>query len=131
MTFAIARLVSPCVFLVLSACGWEPTYPANAADAYRQWCASCHGLEGRGDGPAATAMSPRPTDLTTSTLSEAELMKVIDGRRTLRAHGDASMPVWGHVFEQVREGDSRQHRDALRQVQGLAEYVIALRARAR
>ena len=57
-------------------------------------------------------------------------MKVIDGRRTVRAHDTGTMPAWGEVFEQTLEGDSRQHRQALREVQAVAEYVQALRARA-
>ncbi len=118
------------VLLAMAACGREPTYPLNAQAGYDRWCASCHGTTGRGDGPAAASLSPPPTDLTVSPLNLAQLMEVIDGRRTVRAHGTAAMPVWGEVFEAAREGDDRQHRDALRQVQGLAEYVQALRARA-
>ncbi len=30
---------------------------------YRAHCAVCHGSEGRGDGPAAAALRPRPADL--------------------------------------------------------------------
>jgi hypothetical protein len=41
------------------------------------------------------------------------------------------MPVWGEMCEQALEGDSRQHRQALREVQAVAEYVRALRARER
>jgi hypothetical protein len=59
----------------------------------------------------------------------AELMKVIDGRRTVRAHGTATMPVWGQVFEEALEGEPRQHIQALREVQAVAEYVRALRPR--
>jgi mono/diheme cytochrome c family protein len=116
--------------LAMAGCDREPTYPANADAAYARYCASCHGVTGRGDGPVADALAPRPTDLTASTLDVAELMKVIDGRRTVRAHGTGAMPVWGEVFEAEGAGDDRQHRDALRRVQGLAEYVQALHARA-
>jgi hypothetical protein len=56
-------------------------------------------------------------------------MRVIDRRRTIRAHGSSAMPVWGDVFEAALEGDGRQHRNALRSVQVLAEYVLHLRAR--
>jgi mono/diheme cytochrome c family protein len=31
---------------------------------YRTHCASCHGEQGRGDGPAGAGLKPRPTDLT-------------------------------------------------------------------
>jgi hypothetical protein len=58
-------------------------------------------------------------------------MRVIDGRRAVRAHGTGAMPVWGVIFEDEGEGGGRQHRDALRRVQGLAEYVRALGAGAR
>jgi mono/diheme cytochrome c family protein len=98
----------------------------EAARLYGTLCASCHGASGRGDGPAAEALSPRPTDLTASTASVPELMRIIDGRRTVRAHGDAAMPVWGRTFEQALEGSGREHRDALNQVQMLAEYVRSL-----
>jgi mono/diheme cytochrome c family protein len=98
----------------------------EGAALFKTLCASCHGIDGRGDGPAAEAMQPRPTDLTTSTLNLAELMRVIDGRRTVRAHGDGSMPVWGREFKEAMAGSGRENRDSLRQVQMLAEYVRSL-----
>lgn len=129
-TKAAGQVASMLAAIVLAGCDREPTYPANAAAAYARYCASCHGMTGRGDGPAAASLQPGPTDLTGSGLNLAELMRVIDGRRTVRAHGTAAMPVWGVVFEAEGEGSERQHRDALRRVQGLAEYVQALQRRA-
>ncbi len=38
--------------------------PVLGAGLYAEHCASCHGAEGRGDGPAAVGMSPSPSDLT-------------------------------------------------------------------
>jgi mono/diheme cytochrome c family protein len=98
----------------------------EGAALFKTLCASCHGIDGRGDGPAAEAMQPRPTDLTKSTLNLAELMRVIDGRRTVRAHGDGSMPVWGREFKEAMAGSGRENRDSLRQVQMLAEHVRSL-----
>lgn len=40
---------------------WSQTVPDPEA-AYNQQCAPCHGKEGHGDGPAATAFNPKPTD---------------------------------------------------------------------
>jgi mono/diheme cytochrome c family protein len=117
--------------LLLAGCAQEPAYPLHADAMYTRHCASCHGLAGKGDGPVAGALSPPPTDLTKADLSLPELMKVIDGRRTVRAHGTAAMPVWGEVFEQTAADPEREHRQALREVQAVAEYVQALRARAR
>lgn len=112
-------------------CGREPAAPLHAEAAYGRYCASCHGPQGRGDGPAAGAMVPPPTDLTASRLGLGALMEVIDGRRSVRAHGSAAMPVWGEVFEQQLAGDDRQHRQVLREIQALAEYVQRLQAAAR
>ncbi|HLH20923.1 MAG TPA: cytochrome c [Chloroflexota bacterium] len=42
-----------------------PTDPASLArgqEIYAQMCAMCHGLQGRGDGPLARTMVPRPAD---------------------------------------------------------------------
>lgn len=107
----------------LGALAAPPAQADEGANLYATLCASCHGTSGRGDGPAAGALTPPPTDLTKSTLNVAELMRVIDGRRTVRAHGSAAMPVWGRVFEQAMAGSGREHRDALRQVEFLAEHV--------
>lgn len=115
--------------LALAAGGLTAASAASADDGanlYAALCASCHGVAGLGDGPAAGALVPPPTDLTKSTLNVPELMRVVDGRRTIRAHGSAAMPVWGRVFEQEMAGSGREHRDSLRQVQMLAEFVRTL-----
>ena len=44
---------------------------ARGAVVYRSDCASCHGSLGRGDGPMAAGLNPRPADLTTAALRSA------------------------------------------------------------
>jgi mono/diheme cytochrome c family protein len=77
---------------------------AHAADAeqgkklYGQFCATCHGQSGKGDGAAAAALNPKPRDHTDkeymSKLSDDDMLKVIK-------NGGASvgksplMPPWG------------------------------------
>jgi mono/diheme cytochrome c family protein len=71
---------------------------------YRRLCASCHGVDGRGDGPVAPALGERPTDLTTiarehdGTFSALAVATAIDGTTMPRAHGVSDMPVWGEVL---------------------------------
>lgn len=36
--------------------------PASVAPLYAEKCSGCHGVSGRGDGPAATALDPLPTN---------------------------------------------------------------------
>lgn len=108
--------------------------PAHGRELYVRYCASCHGVGGKGDGPAAETMQPRPTDLTR--LSERyggppprrEVMAAIDGRRPVRAHGDSAMPVWGVVFErEMEEQKARWPRQTtLLQARLIADYVLSL-----
>ena len=41
-----------------------PDLVAKGKQAYLANCMVCHGAEGRGDGPAATALNPKPRDFT-------------------------------------------------------------------
>ena len=50
---------------VLGACCVEPAgaaAPQTGQAVYRAQCAMCHGADGRGDGPAAAMVSPKPRD---------------------------------------------------------------------
>ena len=61
-------------------------------------CASCHGASGKGDGPAAAALNPKPADWTSAKVqaeSEGELFwKISNGR--------GPMPPWKHLSEKDR-----------------------------
>jgi mono/diheme cytochrome c family protein len=76
-------------------------------DLYRGYCASCHGTEGKGDGPVAPALNSKMPDLTTITqrnggiFPAAHVSKIISGDEIIPAHGTREMPVWGPIFHQV------------------------------
>ena len=85
--------------------------PVNAAESespgrvlYLRYCGACHGPNGKGDGVAGTFMRPKPIDLTQLATRNGgqfpfeETIRIIDGRSTIRAHGDSDMPVWGEVL---------------------------------
>ena len=42
----------------------KPTSPASGSEMYQSYCAVCHGVDGKGNGPAAQALKTQPTDLT-------------------------------------------------------------------
>jgi mono/diheme cytochrome c family protein len=71
---------------------------------YLNFCASCHGAEGKGDGPVAKSLRNTPADL--SKLSETNMgvfpfsrvYEAIDGRFDAAVHGSREMPVWGDLF---------------------------------
>lgn len=76
----------------------------SGRELYVAYCASCHGLEGRGDGPAAEAMRMRPADLTAlaekhgGQFPAVRVQRLLGGIEGLPAHGGKRMPVWGPVF---------------------------------
>lgn len=98
-------------------------------DLYVAYCASCHGLTGKGDGPASPALKSPMADLRTiskrnnGAVPREELEKMILGDKGSRAaHGSEDMPVWGPVFRRV-END----RDlGLVRVRRLVDYLVKL-----
>ncbi|MBJ3763849.1 c-type cytochrome [Maribius pontilimi] len=68
-------------------------------------CATCHGMEGTGDGPLAQILTVPVPDLTTlAQANEGEfpmldVIMFIDGRTGIRGHG-YPMPVWGKRYEE-------------------------------
>lgn len=72
------------------------TDPLTAGrQVYGQVCSSCHGPEGKGDGPASAALDPKPNDLTDPTymsgLSDRYLFELIS-RGGLAVGKSALMP---------------------------------------
>lgn len=50
----------------------------------------------------------------------------IDGSRSVRAHGDRNMPVWGEVFRKEHEKEKYTELTALLKAKLIAEYVGTL-----
>jgi mono/diheme cytochrome c family protein len=77
-------------------------------ELYSEYCASCHGVSGKGDGPAASALKISPADLTAlaarnnGQFPSLRVMQAIKAGPSVPAHGSRIMPVWGPIF---LEGD--------------------------
>lgn len=73
----------------------------DGAGLYTQFCAACHGISLRGDGPMVSALTVRPSDLTAlledGVFPVFEVVRQIDGRDPLLAHG-GDMPIFGPWF---------------------------------
>jgi cytochrome c oxidase cbb3-type subunit 2 len=94
--------------LVYADLTWPPG--ADLPAAYAQRCAVCHGPDGRGNGPAAPSMIPRPRDFTRGEFKykstpAGEPPSDDDLTRTVRDGLTASaMPAWGDLLnnEEIR-----------------------------
>jgi mono/diheme cytochrome c family protein len=103
--------------------------PAGKA-RFEQYCSGCHGTEGKGDGPLANLLTAKPADLTQLAKSNAgkfpgtKVMRSIDGRDTVRAHGTSDMPIWGTSFKAAGSRSSHTSETASRGVaQEIVQYI--------
>jgi len=104
---------------------------------YREFCASCHGLSGKGNGPVAASLSRSPGDLTQLSkkydgkFPAQRVYQVIDGRDRVSSHGSREMPVWGNVFR-LREnslsggGPPLTDEEIRARIKPIVEYVRSL-----
>ena len=85
----------------------KPTVSISGKDLFQQYCAACHGADGKGTGPAAPAMKTPPTDLTqisrknNGRFPEERIQRMLLGDEPVTAHGSGEMPVWGSVFHNM------------------------------
>jgi mono/diheme cytochrome c family protein len=98
--------------LTLAADGPDQRAAAKGKIIYGRYCASCHGVSGRGDGVLAADLKVPPADLTQLTARNggifpfAAVARAIDGRQSTRAHGAPDMPVWGEIFKSTKGTDA-------------------------
>ena len=82
-------------------------------DLYRLYCATCHGRDGKGSGPAAAALKVPPPDLTRlararhGVFPARDVEAIIRGGTPVTAHGSDDMPVWGPIFYALDPSDAR------------------------
>ena len=99
---------------------------------YLQYCGACHGPAAKGDGIAGTYMRPKPADLTQIAKKNGgefpaqRTMEVIDGRRTVRAHGDPDMPVWGQILDDQASGAPHQRAMVKGTIALITGYLASL-----
>ena len=90
------------------------TSPSSGKEMFTSYCASCHGKDAKGDGPAAAALKQPPADLTMLAKRNGGkypsdlVTTVLRGQAKLVAHGDQDMPVWGPVFWRLSQGHEEQ-----------------------
>ncbi len=105
------------------------TSATSGKEMYLAYCATCHGKDGKGDGPVASALKVPPADLTTLSkrnkgkFPSARVTNLLNGSSEVSAHGSKEMPVWGPIFMAMEH----QHESAVRlRIANLAEYVKSL-----
>lgn len=81
-------------------------------EMFRAYCASCHGLDAKGNGPASPALRNRPPDLTQLSkrnggkFPSVRVATIIQGDQFITAHGSREMPIWGEAFRNVNRDEA-------------------------
>jgi len=100
----------------------------NGVDIYRAHCATCHGVEGKGDGPVAPALNSKMPDLSTITQRSGgvfpvgRVRKIIIGDEAILGHGSREMPIWGPIFHQIQE--DRDYGEV--RLQNITDYLKSI-----
>lgn len=86
----------------------KQTVASDGPGMFNAYCASCHGLDGKGGGPAAKALAKAPADLTKiaarngGTFPAIKIKRYIEGADEIAAHGSRDMPVWSTLFRSMQ-----------------------------
>ena len=108
------------------------TPPSSGAEMYKAYCASCHGIDGKGNGPASPALKVKLPDLTQLTKNNGgkfpstHVSNIIIGDSLVAAHGDKEMPVWGPAFLAM---DQRDQSVVFLRVRNLTHHIETLQAK--
>jgi|SRR5579864_8488801 mono/diheme cytochrome c family protein len=127
--FAMAQQSAPENEKVIKHVPVKPTNAASGQEMFASYCAVCHGADGKGNGPAASALKAAPTDLTALSTKNGgkypsmHISSVLRGDADLPAHGSKDMPVWGPLFRQMSQGHDAEVQQ---RIANLNQYVESI-----
>jgi mono/diheme cytochrome c family protein len=108
------------------------TAPTDGRQMYTNYCAPCHGVDGKGGGPAASALKTRPTDLTelqknnSGKFPDTHVIAILQFGMEVPAHGSATMPVWGPILANMNHTNAQEKQ--LR-ISNLSRYLESIQTR--
>jgi len=105
----------------------------DGASIFRNYCAACHGLDGRGNGPVSKALKREIPDLTRLSQRNDGAFPAIHVRNTimfgaddlLPAHGSKEMPIWGPLLSSVSSNNS----EVQLRISNLTKYIESLQVK--
>ena len=105
------------------------TTAVSGKQTYMHYCASCHGVDARGNGPAAFVLKTPPPDLTTLAKRHGGkfpyeyVSDVLRFGTRIVAHGSSDMPIWGPIFGSMDNYDLVAVR---KRIKDLSDYLASL-----
>jgi cytochrome c len=108
------------------------TVPSSGKQMYVNYCAPCHGMNGRGQGPAASALRMPPADLTALSKNhrgkfpDTHIQTVLEFGAEIPAHGSLEMPVWGPILGKMNTANDQER---LLRISNLSRYLDSIQAK--
>ena len=110
----------------------DKTSPTSGKQMYSSYCAPCHGVDGKGNGPVAPALKNQPTDLTLLARNnkgkypDTHVVTVLQNGSSLPAHGTQQMPVWGPILGKM---NLTNPQDKTLRISNLSRYLETLQVK--
>jgi mono/diheme cytochrome c family protein len=133
---ATAQAATAFIVLILVVTANARTAAAQSGiQDYQNYCAECHGLGGKGDGPSRLTipMNPPPNDLTVMARNNGgkfpfdRVVDSIDGRKSIPSHARLQMPFWGTTLQKPgKEFTPESDADVKRRIDSMARYVESI-----
>jgi mono/diheme cytochrome c family protein len=108
------------------------TSPASGKQMFNNYCAVCHGVDGRGSGPAAAALKNPPPDLAELSkdnggkFPETRVYSVLQFGMETPAHGSKDMPVWGPTLRSLDNGGPVPEMQEHQRLANLTNYLKSI-----
>lgn len=108
------------------------TSPTSGKQMFASYCASCHGVNAKGNGPMAASLKTQPADLTLlskgnkGAFPATHVVAVLRFGSPVQSHGSIDMPVWGPVLGNMNEVTPMERQ--LR-ISNLSSYLESIQAK--
>jgi mono/diheme cytochrome c family protein len=105
------------------------TAATSGQQMYSNYCAPCHGVDGRGQGPIASALRKPPTDLTVLSKNnrgkfpDTHIVTVLQNGPEIPSRATAEMPIWGPILGRM---DMSNPQDRLLRISNLSRYLDSI-----
>jgi mono/diheme cytochrome c family protein len=110
----------------------EKTSPASGKQMYASYCAPCHGVDGKGHGPIATALRAVPTNLTGlsrgnhGSFPDTHIAAVLEFGAAVPGHESPEMPLWGPILSKMNLSNPS---DKQLRIRNLSNYIQSMQER--
>ena len=107
------------------------TASLDGQSLFQEFCAVCHGKDGKGGGPAAPALKESVGDLTqiarqnNGKFPDQKILSIIKGEQSVAAHGTQEMPTWGKTFSDM----STNLTVSQGRLHALVQYIQSIQAK--